>query len=362
MELLDGLLPLTLAFNRGAAFGISIGNDPRWFFIPVTILAMGLLAVLFVQSETGDRVKVLSISLILSGALGNLVDRVRWDRGVVDFIGPIDLGFMHWPIFNVADSAITCGAVLLGISFWREERARAREGEGGERVGGRLRPPRKRPPTAEGPSGPCGRRGSFAPGWSSPSGAATYSTRCFCRSSCETCRRNTSASSILVSISSAVHVLAQGVLEEVAELADARSFEQVVGQGVDAHLLTPLRGQVVDVHRYRIRARQLVLDAFQAGGEHDREGQVRVAGGIREAQLDAGGDLLAGLVHRDADGRRPVALRPGDVDRRFVAGHQAPVGVVGRVGDQRHLARVLQHAGDEVAWPWRSGGARSVPS
>ena len=127
MELLDGLVPLTLAFNRGAAFGISIGNDPRWFFIPVTILAMGLLAVLFVQSESGDRVKVVSIALILSGALGNLVDRVRWDRGVVDFIGPIDLGFMHWPIFNVADSAITCGAVLLGISFWREERARARE-------------------------------------------------------------------------------------------------------------------------------------------------------------------------------------------------------------------------------------------
>ena len=127
MEVLGGLVPLTLAFNRGAAFGLSIGDDPRWFFIPVTILAMILLAVLFVQSESGDRTKVVSISLILSGALGNLVDRVRWDRGVVDFIGPIDLGFMDWPIFNVADSAITCGAVLLGISFWREERSRARE-------------------------------------------------------------------------------------------------------------------------------------------------------------------------------------------------------------------------------------------
>ena len=134
MEILDGLVPLTLAFNRGAAFGISIGNDPRWFFIPVTILAMALLAVLFVQSESGDRVKVVSISLILSGALGNLVDRVRWDRGVVDFIGPIDLGFMDWPIFNVADSAITCGAVLLGISFWREEQ-RAREAEAADEPG-----------------------------------------------------------------------------------------------------------------------------------------------------------------------------------------------------------------------------------
>ncbi|MDE0356611.1 MAG: signal peptidase II [Gammaproteobacteria bacterium] len=140
MEILDGLVPLTLAFNRGAAFGISIGNDPRWFFIPVTILAMGLLAVLFIQSESGDRVKVVSIALILSGALGNLVDRVRWDRGVVDFIGPIDLGFMHWPIFNVADSAITCGAVLLGISFWREERTRAREAAAGPEEPGSAEP------------------------------------------------------------------------------------------------------------------------------------------------------------------------------------------------------------------------------
>ena len=140
MEILDGLIPLTLAFNRGAAFGISIGDDPRWFFIPVTILAMALLAVLFAQSESGDRVKVLAIALILSGALGNLVDRVRWDRGVVDFIGPINLGFMHWPIFNVADSAITCGAVLLGITFWREERARARETAPGAEESGSAEP------------------------------------------------------------------------------------------------------------------------------------------------------------------------------------------------------------------------------
>ena len=41
---------------------------------------------------------------------------------MVDFIGPIDLGFMDWPIFNVADMSITCGAVLLAISFWGEER------------------------------------------------------------------------------------------------------------------------------------------------------------------------------------------------------------------------------------------------
>lgn len=124
-DFLGGFVPLTLAFNRGAAFGISIGSDPRWFFIPITVLALGLLVTLFLQAEKGDRLRIVSLSLVVSGALGNLIDRVRWDRGVVDFIGPIDLGFMDWPIFNVADMAISCGAVLLAISFWLEERRHA---------------------------------------------------------------------------------------------------------------------------------------------------------------------------------------------------------------------------------------------
>lgn len=122
-DFLGGWVPLTLAFNRGAAFGISIGNDPRWFFIPITFLALVLLSFLLVQARSDDRVRILSLALIVSGAIGNLIDRVRWDRGVVDFIGPVDLGFMNWPIFNVADMAISCGAVLLAISFWQEDRA-----------------------------------------------------------------------------------------------------------------------------------------------------------------------------------------------------------------------------------------------
>jgi len=125
-EMLGGLVPLTLAFNKGAAFGIRIGEDSRWFFVPVTLIALTLLAVLYRQAADRDVIRVVSISLVVSGALGNLWDRVRWDRGVVDFIGPIDLGLWDFPIFNVADSAITCGAILLAISFWLEERALAR--------------------------------------------------------------------------------------------------------------------------------------------------------------------------------------------------------------------------------------------
>ena len=120
-ELFGGLVPLTLAYNKGAAFGVRLGEDSRWFFVPVTIIALALLGVLFKQAANRDFLRVGSISLVVSGAIGNLWDRVRWDRGVVDFIGPIDLGFWDFPIFNVADMAITCGAVLLAVSFWFEE-------------------------------------------------------------------------------------------------------------------------------------------------------------------------------------------------------------------------------------------------
>lgn len=125
-ELFGGLLPLTLAYNKGAAFGMSIGEDSRWFFIPVTIVALVLLGILFKQAGERDFLRIGSISLVVSGAIGNLYDRVRWDRGVVDFLGPVDLGLWNFPIFNVADMAITCGAILLAISFWLEEQEERR--------------------------------------------------------------------------------------------------------------------------------------------------------------------------------------------------------------------------------------------
>ena len=121
-EILGGLVPLTLAFNRGAAFSLTIGEDPRWIFVPITMGAVVFLVYMIHQAAPGDRLRIYSASLVLAGALGNLYDRVRWDRGVVDFIGPINLGFTLFPIFNVADMAITCGAILLGISFWKEDR------------------------------------------------------------------------------------------------------------------------------------------------------------------------------------------------------------------------------------------------
>jgi len=126
-EALGGLMPLTLAFNRGAAFGLSIGDDSRWLFVPITFVALGLIATLYRQAERDDLLRLSALSLIVAGALGNLWDRVRWDRGVVDFLGPVDLVFWKFPIFNVADVAISIGALFLAISFWQEERRHAAE-------------------------------------------------------------------------------------------------------------------------------------------------------------------------------------------------------------------------------------------
>jgi signal peptidase II len=123
VDAVGGRLPLTLAFNQGIAFGLPLPSAGRWLIILATMVVLYVLAGLFREADRSDWLRLLSVQLVAAGAIGNLIDRVRWDRGVVDFIGPIDLGIMHWPIFNIADMAITTGAVLLAISLWREEPA-----------------------------------------------------------------------------------------------------------------------------------------------------------------------------------------------------------------------------------------------
>ncbi len=128
LYVLRGTLPLTLAYNQGAAFSLSLGPGSRWIFLLLSVAALVVLAPIYRATREGDRARLLSIALVASGAVGNLIDRVRWSGGVVDFIGPIDLGFTSWPIFNVADMAITAGALLLAFSLWRQgELARASE-------------------------------------------------------------------------------------------------------------------------------------------------------------------------------------------------------------------------------------------
>jgi signal peptidase II len=89
------------------------------------------------------RIRLAAIALICGGAIGNLIDRVRSARGVIDFVD-IGVGDVRWPVFNVADVAVTTGAILLALTLWQEEHE-AREAApsptaDGTRADGTVRP------------------------------------------------------------------------------------------------------------------------------------------------------------------------------------------------------------------------------
>ncbi len=103
--------------NEGAAFGLSIGQHSSTLFLILASAASILVLYLLLATPAGDRIHRFALGLILGGALGNIVDRVRFGE-VVDFI-QVGVSGHYWPIFNVADSAVTVGAVLLGIAYLR---------------------------------------------------------------------------------------------------------------------------------------------------------------------------------------------------------------------------------------------------
>jgi signal peptidase II len=115
---------LTLVYNPGAAFGLHFGASSRWIFIALTGVALVVLWRLYLDTPLAHRARLLAIALVTGGALGNLVDRVKSPRGVVDFID-IGVGAWRWPTFNVADIAVTSGAVLLGWMLWSADEAPA---------------------------------------------------------------------------------------------------------------------------------------------------------------------------------------------------------------------------------------------
>ena len=121
VPILGDLFQLRLVYNRGAAFGINVGAYSRWVFMALSIAALFVLGGMLRTTRAGDRVRLYALALICAGAAGNLVDRFRSPRGVVDFLD-FTFGTFHFPTFNVADSAVTCGAVLLALSLWNDGR------------------------------------------------------------------------------------------------------------------------------------------------------------------------------------------------------------------------------------------------
>lgn len=119
---------LRLVYNPGAAFGLHLGPYSRWIFFAVAVFAVILLNRMSKTTPAGDWFRQLALGLISGGAAGNLIDRIRSARGVVDFID-VGVGTLRWPTFNVADIAVSCGAVALAISLWREDSNRADQPE-----------------------------------------------------------------------------------------------------------------------------------------------------------------------------------------------------------------------------------------
>ena len=129
---IPGFFNLAHVLNKGAAFGFLNRHDTDWqiwFFVAVTIFAVGFIYYLLTTADKGDRFFIWGLGLVLGGALGNLIDRIRIGF-VVDFLD-FYVGEYHWPAFNVADIAITCGAFCVIVSMYVKNRR-----EGGKNAQG----------------------------------------------------------------------------------------------------------------------------------------------------------------------------------------------------------------------------------
>jgi signal peptidase II len=115
VPVLGDVVRFTLVHNTGAAFGLFPGS--RGPFIVISILAIAVVLYLFLRETYRGLHHRILLGCILGGAIGNLIDRVRlgW---VVDFID-VGVGTVRWPVFNVADSAVTLGVILLAWNLSR---------------------------------------------------------------------------------------------------------------------------------------------------------------------------------------------------------------------------------------------------
>ena len=101
---------LTYTHNPGAAFGINVGEHSRIFFLVLSVVALIVLGFIYHSTPVNDRLRLFAIALVSAGAVGN-----------IDFLD-VGIGRHRWPIFNVADMAVSIGAVLLLISFYFEDK------------------------------------------------------------------------------------------------------------------------------------------------------------------------------------------------------------------------------------------------
>jgi len=124
IPVIDGLFNITFVKNPGAAFGFLAEASPlfrSFFLIAVTVIAIILILYFVAKNSAAELLLTFSLSLIMGGALGNLVDRVRYGE-VIDYLD-FYIGSFHWPAFNAADTAITLGALLLLYEIFKRRSA-----------------------------------------------------------------------------------------------------------------------------------------------------------------------------------------------------------------------------------------------
>jgi signal peptidase II len=128
VEVIQGFFNLTHVRNTGGAFGIfggEKGGIGSILFVVVSLIAVGAIVFFFIKIKENEKTLTLSFSLILSGAIGNLIDRLRYGE-VVDFLD-FHLSTYHWPAFNIADSAICIGIGLMALEVLIRDRKKLKK-------------------------------------------------------------------------------------------------------------------------------------------------------------------------------------------------------------------------------------------
>ena len=125
VNVIGTFVQFTLVYNEGGVFGILQGY--KKFFLIVSLFVLVALVLFYVYEKHKDTLFIIAMGLIFGGACGNIMDRIMSKPGVVDFIYIGVDKVYKWPAFNVADSCIVVGAILLVIIFIRQEMKTRRE-------------------------------------------------------------------------------------------------------------------------------------------------------------------------------------------------------------------------------------------
>jgi len=127
ITVMEHFFNITYLRNKGAAFGFLASSAYRLpFFMMVSVVAVAVIIRVYYRLRPGQKFTAFALALIFSGALGNLIDRIRLGE-VIDFLD-VHWYSHHWPAFNVADSAICVGVFLLAVDlFFEENRQKSRQ-------------------------------------------------------------------------------------------------------------------------------------------------------------------------------------------------------------------------------------------